>query len=439
MMRSILRQVLLSGVLLVTAVLVVASGVAANAAAHTSKSSAAAGASVASASPADSGWDATWAASPMAPTSLLPNLAVAGFNDQTVRNVIFTSVGGSELRVRLSNTFGTSALHVGGVSVGIVLTGAQLVPGTTHTVTFGGHSSVTLPAGAEAFSDPLSMTVSPLEVLAVSLYLPVATGPATYHSGAQQTNYVASGDHTGDVSPAAYTTKATSWYFLDGVDVRNAHSQGSVVAFGDSITDGAASQVGANDRWPNFLARRLDAKFGAEAPSVVDEGIGGNRVLTDSACFGVSALARFNRDVLSQTAVRDVILLEGINDIGFSQGPNAGCFAPNTNVSATQIINGYEQIIGQAHTHGLKIFGATLTSFEGAFYWSSAAEAKREAVNNWIRTSDAFDGVIDFAKAAQDAQDPLYFNPAYNSGDNLHPNDAGYEAMANAIDLALLK
>jgi len=433
MMRSILRQVLLSGVLLVTAVLVVASGVAANAAATTSKSSAA------SASPAHSGWDATWAASPMAPTLLLPNLAVAGFNDQTVRNVIFTSVGGSELRVRLSNTFGTSALHVGGVSVGIVLTGAQLVPGTTHTVTFGGHSSVTLPAGDEAFSDPLSMTVSPLEVLAVSLYLPVATGTATYHGSAQQTNYVASGDHAGDVSQAAYTTTATSWYFLDGVDVRNAHSPGSVVAFGDSITDGFASQNGANDRWPNFLARRLDAKFGAEAPGVVDEGIGGNRVLTDSACFGVSALARFNRDVLSQTGVRDVILLEGINDIGFSQGPNTGCLAPNTNVSAIQIINGYKQIIGQAHAHGLKIFGATLTSFEGAFYWSPAAEIKREAVNDWIRTSGAFDGVIDFAGAAQDAQDPLYFNPAYNSGDNLHPNDSGYEAMANAINLALLK
>jgi len=433
-MRSILRQVLLSGVMLVTAVLVVASGVAANAAAHTSKSSA-----VAAASTADSEWDATWATSPMAPTSLSPNLAVAGFNDQTVRNVIFTSVGGSELRVRLSNTFGTSVLQVGGVSVGVVLTGAQLVPGTTHMVTFGGHSSVTLPVGAEAFSDPLSMTVSPLEVLAVSLYLPVATGQATYHGSAQQTNYVASGDHTGDVSPAAYTTTATSWYFLDGVDVRNAHSPGSVVAFGDSITDGFASQDGANDRWPNFLARRLDAKFGAEAPGVVDEGIGGNRVLNDSACFGVNALARFNRDVLSQTGVRDVILLEGINDIGFSQTPNTGCTAPNTDVSATQIINRYEQLIGQAHAHGLKIFGATLTSFEGAGYWSPAAEAKREAVNSWIRTSGAFDGVIDFARAAQDAQDPLYFNPAYNSGDNLHPNDAGYEAMANAINLALLK
>ncbi len=370
---------------------------------------------------------------------MLPNLANAGFNNQTVRNIVYTSVGGSGLRVRLSNTFGTAALRVGRVSVGVELTGAQLVPGTTHPVTFGGHASVTLPAGAEAVSDPVSLQVSPQENLAVSVYLPMATGPATYHLSGQQTNYVASGNHAGSVSAAAYTTTATSWYFLDGVDVMSASTPGTVVAFGDSITDGATAQVGANDRWPNFLARRLDAAYGANAPSVIDEGISGNRVLNDSACFGVSALARFSRDVLSQTGVRDVILLEGINDIGFSQTPNTGCSVPNTNVSAGQIERGYLQIISAAHAHGLKIFGGTLTPFRGAAYWSPAAEAKREAVNNWIRTSGAFDGVIDFAKAVQSSFNPQYFNPAYNSGDNLHPNDAGYEAMGNAIDLALLQ
>ncbi len=393
----------------------------------------------ASAAPAGSGSDATWAASPMAPTPLIPNLANAGFNNQTVRNIVYTSVGGSDLRVRLSNTFGTTALRIGPVSVAVELTGAQLVPGTVHRVTFGGRASVTLPAGAEAVSDPVSLQVSPQEDLAVSLYLPVATGPATYHAGAQQTNYVASGNHVGSVSAAPYTTTATSWYFLDGLDVSSATAPGTVVAFGDSITDGAASQVGANDRWPNFLARRLDAQLGANAPSVVDEGIGGNRVLNDSACFGVNALARFSRDALSQPGVRDVILLEGINDIGFSQTPNTGCTMPNTNVTAGQIERGYEQLISMAHAHGVKIFGGTLTPFKGAGYWSPAAEAKREAVNNWIRTSGAFDGVIDFAKAVQMPFNPLYFNPAYNSGDNLHPNDAGYEAMANAIDLALLQ
>ena len=393
----------------------------------------------ASAAPAASGSDATWAASPMAPTPLVPNLANAGFNNQTVRNIVYTSVGGSDLRVRVSNTFGMTALQIGRVSVGVELTGAQLVRGTTHPVTFGGRASVTLPVGAEAVSDPVSLQVSPQENLAVSVYLPLPTGPATYHSGAQQTNYVASGNHAGDVSAAAYTTTATSWYFVDGLDVSNAQAPGTIVAFGDSITDGAASQVGANDRWPNFLARRLNAQLGADAPSVVDEGIGGNRVLNDSACFGVNALARFGRDALSQPGVRDVILLEGINDIGFSQEPNTGCFAPNTNVTAGQIERGYEQIISMAHAAGVKIFGGTLTPFKGAAYWSPAAEAKREAVNNWIRTSGAFDGVIDFAKAVQSSFDPLYFNPAYNSGDNLHPNDAGYEAMGNAIDLALLQ
>ena len=233
------------------------------------------------------------------------------------------------------------------------------------------------------------MTVSPQEVLAVSLYLPTATGPATYHFTAQQTNYVASGNHTIGPSGAAYTTTATSWYFLDGVNVSNHVSRGSIVAFGDSITDGAASQVGANARWPNYLARRLDAAFGDSALGVADEGISGNRILNDSQCFGVSALARLNRDMFSPAGVREVILLEGINDIGFSQTPNTGCSVPNTNVSAAQIEAGYLQIISQAHLHGLKIFGGTLTPFKGAAYWSPAAETKREAVNTWIMTSHA--------------------------------------------------
>jgi lysophospholipase L1-like esterase len=375
----------------------------------------------------------------MAPTPLLPNPANAGFANQTVRNIVYTSVGGNQLRVHLSNTFGTTALRIGGLWVGVDLTGAQLVPGTSRPLTFGGHPSVTLPPGAQAVSDPVSMNVSPQEDLTISVYLPVATGTATYHASAQQTNYIASGNRASAVSASAYTTTATSWYFVDGLDVRNATTPGTVVAFGDSITDGFQSQIGANDRWPNFLARRLDAVFGADAPAVVDEGIGGNRILNDSACFGVNALARLDRDMLSVAGVKDVILLEGINDIGFSQTPNTGCTAPNTNVSAAQIEAGYLQIINQAHLHGLKIFGGTLTPFKGAAYWSPAAETKREAVNNWILTSHAFDGVFNFAKAVQDRFDPLYFNPAYNSGDNLHPNDAGYEAMANAINLAVLK
>jgi len=372
-----------------------------------------------------------------------------------VRNIVYTSSGGNQARVRLINVFGAGRLRVGALWIGVELTGARLVPGSSHQLTFAGHRSVTVPPGAEVVSDPVAMSVSPQENLAISLYLPVATGQATYHASAQQTTYIASGNHPGDVGPSRYTTTATSWYFNDEVEVRNARTPGTVIALGDSITDGAASQVNANARWPNFLARRLNAAFGAQAPSVVDEGIGGNRVLNDSPCFGVNALARLDRDVLSVTGARSVILLEGINDIGFSQtrpgpddttlGPGGtaalsfACFSPNTNVSASEIEAGYQQIISRAHLRGLKVFGGTLTPFKGAFYWSPAAEAKREAVNRWILSAHAFDGVIDFAKAVEHPFDRLYMNPAYNSGDNLHPNDAGYQAMANAVNLGLLR
>jgi lysophospholipase L1-like esterase len=409
-------------------------------------------ASSASPSHARSGWVATWAASPMQGTALESSMANAGFSNQTVRNIVYTSVGGDELRVQVSNTFGTAPLTVGGVSVGVVLDGAQLVPGTARAVTFGGQTSVTIPAGAQVLSDPVAMRVLPLQELAVSLYLPNATGPATNHGDAQQTGYVASGDHAGDAAATAYTTTDSSWFFLDGLDVRDT-APGTVVAFGDSITDGYQSQVDANARWPNYLARRLHAAFGNSAPAVVDEGISGNRVLNDSACFGVSAESRFERDALSQPGVKDVILLEGINDIGFSGNPDTGCSVPNNpDVTAAQIEAGYRDLINMAHARGVKIFAGTLTPFGGSHaiydgnYDTAHGEALREAVNTWIKTSHAFDGVIDFARATQDPADPLYLNPAYNSFnsgassyDSLHPGDLGYEAMADAINLALLK
>jgi lysophospholipase L1-like esterase len=392
---------------------------------------------------AHSGWVATWAASPMSGTASAT--AQAGFADQTVRNIIYTSVGGDSLRVQVSNTFGAAPLTVGAVSVGVVLDGAQLVLGASHAVTFGGSASVTIPAGGQAVSDPLAMRIRPLQELAVDLYLPAATGPATNHSDAQQTGYVASGDHAGDAADTAYTTTDSSWFFLDGLDVRDAAAPGTVVAFGDSITDGYQSQAGSNARWPNYLARRLDAALGGRAPAVVDEGISGNRVLNDSTCFGVSAEARFERDALSQPGVKDVILLEGINDIGFSGEADTGCYTPNDpGVTAAQIEAGYLDLIKLAHARGVKIFAGTLTPFAGSNptyggkYGTPAGEALREAVNAWIRGSHAFDGVIDFSRATQDPDDPLYLNPAYNSGDSLHPGDLGYEAMADAIPLRLV-
>jgi len=376
------------------------------------------------------------------PASVSPgDLSSAGFTDQTVRNVVWTSVGGKAARVRLSNTFGTQAVTFDQVDAGISAGGASVAAGTNHLVTFGGSKSVTITPGAEVVSDPVRMRVPAETDLVVSLFTPAATGPATYHSDAQQINYISTpGDYAGSESGAAYTTTSQSWYFLDDVDVQASRpARGTIVAFGDSITDGYQSTVNANARWPNDLARRILAGPPGQVHPVVDEGISGNRILNDSVCFGVNAQARFTRDVAARAGARYVVLLEGINDIGFSQTPNNGCTAPNTDVSASQIIAGYRRLIAAAHAAGLKIFGGTLTPFQGAAYYSAAAEAKREAVNQWIRTSGAFDGVIDFDAAVRDPASPLQLLPAYDSGDHLHPNDAGYQAMAAAINLTIFR
>jgi lysophospholipase L1-like esterase len=386
-------------------------------------------------------WVSTWAASPMAatPPSLTSSsdFSSAGFSDQTIRNVVWTSAGGRSARIRLSNVFGTRPVSFGQVDIGVSAGGAAVASGTNRRVTFGGRGSVTIRPGAEVVSDPVPLSVPAETDLAVSLFTAAPTGPATYHSDAQQVNYVSAGDQAGSDSAAAFTTTSQSWYFLDDVDVQASPASGGVVAFGDSITDGYQSTVGANARWPNDLARRFLAA--GQNRAVADEGISGNRVLNDSACFGVNAQSRFFRDVAQRSGARDVIMLEGINDIGFSQDPDSGCTAPNTDVSAAQIIAGYRHIIAAAHAAGLRIFGATLTPFQGSAYYSAAGEAKREAVNHWIRTSRVFDGVIDFDQAVRDPASPLQILPAYDSGDHLHPNDAGYQAMADAINLAMFR
>ena len=377
-------------------------------------------------------WVTSWSASPQGATPR--TVAAVGFGNQTVREVVFTSVGGNSIRLELTNAFGVSPLQVGHVTVAEAGLGAAVVPGTIHPVTFGGSASVRIPAGAQVLSDPVVMQVEPLQNLAVSVYLPGRTGAATIHADAQQVNWVsAAGDHAAEAGAGAFILQTRSWYYLSGLVVRSPGAAGTVVAFGDSITDGVQSTVGADMRWPNDLARRLDAQ-GGPGLSVADEGIGGNRVLTGSRCCGASAEARFARDALDQPGVRDIIVLEGINDIGFGAGlPNAG-----PDVSACQLIAGYEQLIAQAHARGLRIFGATLLPFQGAGYYTAAGEATREAVNTWIRTSGAFDGVIDFDAVMRDPAHPLRLNPAYDSGDHLHPDDAGYQAMANAVNLEML-
>ena len=387
-------------------------------------------------------WTGTWAASPQQarPADLTGagDPTVTGFDDQTVREIVHTSIGGSALRIHLSNSFGGEVLTVGAVTVGAEGSGADLASPPV-AVTFRGGRGVRIPAGGNAVSDPVRMQVAPLANLAISIYLPDVTGPTTNHDLAEQVNYISvPGDHASEPGGQAFSQQAFSWFYLSAVDVRPlAGTAGAVVALGDSITDGYQSTTSGNDRWPDVLAARLAGS--ARPMGVLNEGISGNRVLGDSTCFGTSALSRLNADVLNQAGARTVILLEGINDIGFPLEPDAGCTAPNTAVTPRQIIAGYQQIIARAHARGLRVIGATLTPIEGSAYWSAANEQERLAVNAWIRQSHAFDGVIDFDQAVRDPADPHRLLPAYDSGDHLHPNDAGYQAMADAINLALLR
>jgi lysophospholipase L1-like esterase len=377
-------------------------------------------------------WTSTWGASPQVPGAAL---AIDG---QTLRQVAHVSLGGERVRVRLSNAFGATPLDISEARVALSSGGSSIVPGTDHRLTFGGATSTTIPAGALVVSDPVDLAVPALGNVAVSLYFPGPVSATTEHSLAVQDSYLTStGDFASAASLPSGTTTTTSWYFLNGIEVvPRATHPAAIVTLGDSITDGYASTVGANHRWPNFLAARLQARNGTSDLAVVDEGISGNRVLHDF--IGPNALARLDRDVLAQSGVRWVIVLEGINDIGL---PRA--FGITTeDVTADQIIEGHRQIIERAHAKGLAIYGGTLTSFEGTIfpgYFTAAGEAKRQAVNDWIRTSGAYDAVIDFDKATRDPAHPSRLLPAYDSGDHLHPNDAGYEAMAKAVDLSLFR
>jgi lysophospholipase L1-like esterase len=366
-----------------------------------------------------------------------PSMTTGGpsFTDQTIRMVAHSSVAGSDARITLSNRYSGNPLTVGAVDIAVQDSGGNAVRGTTRNVTFGQSVKVTVPAGQEAVSDVIPVSVSAGENLLVSVYLPGPTGTSTWHSDAFDRTYLASGNHIGDDSAAAFTSTTTSWYYLSGLDVVATTAKGTVVAFGDSITDGYNSSISTYSRWPDFLARRLAAGPGPQKLSVVDAGIGGNRVLTDvpNLWQGVSALKRFQHDALGQPGVRDVILLEGINDIGNNAGPNG------TPLTAQDLINGYRTLINEAHAAHVRIIGATLLPIQGNGYYTPAAETLRQTINQWIRTSGAFDGVIDFDQAMRDPNNIADLNPVYDSGDHLHPNDTGMQALANAVDLGLLR
>lgn len=373
-------------------------------------------------------WVCTWAASPMAGTW------ADEFQNQTVRMIVHVSLGGNRIRVQLSNAFGNHSLTIGSAHVAIQQRGDAIETSSDRALTFAGLPSVTVPPGALEVSDPVELAVAPSTNLAVSIYLPAKTEPATYHQLALHTTYISGpGDFTASENMQVRWT-TSSYYWLSAVDVEGDARDGVIVTLGDSITDGFASTIDSNRQWPSQLAARLQANPATVDLAVANEGIGGNRILHD--VIGPNALERLDRDVLARDGLRYMIVLESINDLGWPHQPGAH---ESQEVTAQQLIAGLQQIISRAHAHGIKVFGGTLTPYLGANYYSDEGEAKREMVNRWIRTSGAFDGVIDFAAAVRDPGNPRRFLPAYDSGDHLHPNDAGYKAMADTINLSLFR
>jgi lysophospholipase L1-like esterase len=387
-------------------------------------------------------WVATWATSPQPwwdADFFVPIQVPRSLRDQTVRQIARVSLGGSRVRVEFSNEYGQDPLVIGAAHVALAGDGAAILPGSDRPLTFGGEASVTVPPGAPVLSDPVDLEVPPLGRLAVSLYLPEITPTSTFHWEGVQTGYISGpGSFAGAAEFEAAQT-ITSRIFLSEILVDAPPDARAVVTFGDSITDGATSTVDANRRWPDFLAERLveaDARV-----AVINQGISGARVLRDR--MGDNALARFDRDVLSHAYADTVVLMMGINDIGWPGTLLVPKDEPAP--SADDIIAGYRQLIARAHAHDMRIIGATLTPFEDTFrgnplfgYYDEEKEAKRQAVNEWIRTSGAFDGVIDFDAITRDPSDPKHIRAEFDSGDHLHPQDTGYEAMADSIDLELL-
>ncbi|MBV2365853.1 SGNH/GDSL hydrolase family protein [Streptomonospora nanhaiensis] len=386
-------------------------------------------------------WVGTWATVPTA----TPPTATPVLHDETVRQVVHTSVGGDRLRLRLTNEFGDAPLRIGEVRVARRAgdAGTDIVPATDRAVTFSGQTAVTVPAGAPLVSDPVKFDLPPRADLVVSVYLPEETPVTTLHAFSYQENEVAQGNATRAASVEA-TETMTQWHLLSGISVRTrGHGAGAVVALGDSITDGAETRVNANNRWPDLLAERL------RHTGVLNLGVAGNRLLHDpnppeggdaenyAAFFGESALRRFDRDVLAQPGAEHVIVLLGVNDLG-----HPGTTAPESEtVSAEQIIGAHRQIIARAHAAGLRVYGGTILPFKGDTlgFHSAENEAKRQRVNDWIRGSGEYDAVIDFDRVMRDPADPLRLRPAYDSGDHLHPNDAGMAAMAEAVPASLFR
>jgi lysophospholipase L1-like esterase len=384
----------------------------------------------ASAATAGVHWVASWSAAQVQADSSGPS--AAGFGNQTVREVVHTGIGGSQLRLRLSGVFDTAAVTVTRATVALRQSGAALQGGTDSSVTVGGSSSFVLPPQGVVLTDPVALQVPTQADVAVSLYFAAPTGPVTWHPLALTTNYVAAGDQTASVGSAPYSATVSSWYALSSVEIDAPTTTEGVIAFGASTTDGLGSTPDTDRRWSDDLYRRISAVGQGQHVSVVNSGISGNRLLTDAGTSGQSGVHRFGRDALGVSGARYVIVSSlGNNDIGYNQGPGGGP------VTVAAMTAAYQQMITQAHAAGLLAIGGTLTPDEGAFYYSAAGEMKRQAVNNWILTSGAFDATIDFAGAVADPTDPARLLPGYDGGDHLHLNDPGYQAMANTVNLSI--
>ncbi|MEU6995858.1 SGNH/GDSL hydrolase family protein [Streptomyces sp. NPDC046465] len=397
-------------------------------------------------------WTGAWAASPQRPsTGFKPNWSEAGFDGQTLRQVVRVTEGGDRARIRLSNAYGTSPLRIAGATVARTETrtkthtkthttkgaSASVQMGSVRRLTFGGKRAVTIPTHGQLSSDAAVLDLDAFESVTVTLHLAGTTGPATFHAQSFATSYRADGDHTGDTGGRAFGESTESWYYLAGVDVggKEDRRRDGIALFGDSTTDGFASSTDRNRRWSDALAERL-AESGDRRP-VLNAGIGGNLVLNDSAWYGEKSANRFERDALDLPGVGTVVVLEGLNDIGFSE-TDQPTYKPAPVVSARELINGHRELIRQARAKGVKVVGATLLPLGGSDHYGKHAAAVSDAFNHWVRTSGEYDAYVDFDKALADPKDPERLAPAYDSGDHLHPNDTGYRAMAHAVELGTL-